>query len=584
MCDGNSQSNFPSSDPLLNKYLTTVEYPPANNVFRISSLNIRSINNKVNDLIELLNKTNCSIFALQETWLKHTDSAPLIPGYHPPLFNSRKTLRGGGTALYVKNNFPIEPIKDNLFNERKIETTGCIVTVNKIKLLIISVYMGFEDQWDSISNLKLHISRCMRTYKCKNVVLAGDFNINLLNNDSNGVANHILTDLGSINLLPVINAPTRITQINQNTTQSLIDNIYITSSISFKSFIGVDTISDHLICNVDLQILKTTQNKVPIIIKTRNFNEKNLLNLEKIVSLINWKYIKQLPLDRKVEFLQKEIDQAIRISCPITEKTIKGNQNQPWITPGLAISKKTEQKLYKKYLKHKSNQTFNDFKQYQKTFKKVVKHAKNTYFKTLLQEHYKNSKMQWQIINKLCHRKIKSTPKCFKINGKIESDPKIIADGFNTYFSSVGANLAEKFDVNDNFLNYLDKKNTTFGISQVNQQTIDTLIKNLSSKKSHGHDLLSNSLLKRLRPYLVKPLQNIVNCSIRTGKYPKAFKVTRVIVLHKKGPIDTLSNYRPISLSPIASKLLERVVSAQVYKYMEKTPIFSPNSIWLQIK
>ena len=60
----------------------------------------------------------------------------------------------------------------------------------------------------------------------------------------------------------------------------------------------------------------------------------------------------------------------------------------------------------------------------------------------------------------------------------------------------------------------------------------------------------------------------ICNCSIKTGRFPDTWKVARVTPIHKKDSGDDISNYRPISILPIASKILEKHVSIHLYEYM----------------
>ena len=60
----------------------------------------------------------------------------------------------------------------------------------------------------------------------------------------------------------------------------------------------------------------------------------------------------------------------------------------------------------------------------------------------------------------------------------------------------------------------------------------------------------------------------ICNRSIKTGRFPDTWKVARVTPIHKKDSRDYISNYRPISILPIASKILEKHVSIHLYEYM----------------
>ena len=75
-------------------------------------------------------------------------------------------------------------------------------------------------------------------------------------------------------------------------------------------------------------------------------------------------------------------------------------------------------------------------------------------------------------------------------------------------------------------------------------------------------------LLKDSASVIAKPLTTIINLSLAKGKVPDEWKAARVIPLFKKGKIENLDNYRPISVLSTASKILERAVHCQLYEYL----------------
>ena len=95
-------------------------------------------------------------------------------------------------------------------------------------------------------------------------------------------------------------------------------------------------------------------------------------------------------------------------------------------------------------------------------------------------------------------------------------------------------------------------------------------IESLESKKSCGHDGISNTLLKVIKASISQSLTIINNQMLTTGIFPDAFKLSKVIPLYKKGESSLLVNYRPISLLPTISKIFEKVIHDQLYKYFEK--------------
>ena len=70
-------------------------------------------------------------------------------------------------------------------------------------------------------------------------------------------------------------------------------------------------------------------------------------------------------------------------------------------------------------------------------------------------------------------------------------------------------------------------------------------------------------------------LAKIINMSVMSGIFPKSLKVARVVPIHKAGCKEDLNNYRPISILPIYSKIIEKVMYHRVYKFLEKYSILS---------
>ena len=156
----------------------------------------------------------------------------------------------------------------------------------------------------------------------------------------------------------------------------------------------------------------------------------------------------------------------------------------------------------------------------------------------------------------------------FVWNNRAITDMNEIANEFNRYFISIGHSLSEKIHSVHSSEEYLGQKaNTVFKFTVVNEECIDKIIKKLKSKSSTGYDNISNKLIKHARTILVKPLTLLANQIIHTGEFPRQLKIARVKPLYKKGDESSFQNYRPISLLPSISKILEKVMAEQLVDY-----------------
>ena len=158
------------------------------------------------------------------------------------------------------------------------------------------------------------------------------------------------------------------------------------------------------------------------------------------------------------------------------------------------------------------------------------------------------------------------------------SSKKSIAEGFNKFYSCVGSKLADKIK-NQNSTNgadfnhksFVKKSTNNFHFQEVSSEKILKIVNSLKNKSSSGTDNISNVLLKVIAPYLMKPLYKLLNRSLETGSFPDELKVAIIIPLYKgreSGSQFEYTNYRPISLLPSISKVLEKMVDYQLRNFL----------------
>ena len=110
-----------------------------------------------------------------------------------------------------------------------------------------------------------------------------------------------------------------------------------------------------------------------------------------------------------------------------------------------------------------------------------------------------------------------------------------------------------------------------FPFKQVNTGTVLKELRNLKRSKSPGLDDIPPSLLKDAESCLAEPLTYLINMSLHTGQVANEWKQAKVLPLFRSGNATKLDNYRPISILPILSKVLERVVHMQFTDYLESS-------------
>ena len=173
--------------------------------------------------------------------------------------------------------------------------------------------------------------------------------------------------------------------------------------------------------------------------------------------------------------------------------------------------------------------------------------------------------------------KKKYFPSHFISEGHIIANEKDIANGFNNFFVNIGPNLATSIDNND--LNpyhtyLLHPTQCKFKFNLIDENHVKKIISDMKPKTSSGFDKISLKLLKTCSSSLAKPITLIINQSLATGIFPDLLKIAKVIPIFKKDNEQLFDNYRPISLLPVISKVFEKVVHIQTFKYFTENLLF----------
>ena len=155
------------------------------------------------------------------------------------------------------------------------------------------------------------------------------------------------------------------------------------------------------------------------------------------------------------------------------------------------------------------------------------------------------------------------------MNGPV-TEPKDKANELNKFFSEIGPNLANRIDEND-FCDYKkinNNKGPTFNLVHVDYDYVFNQLTKLSNDKATGLDNIPSKLLKLAAPVIAPIITHLINHSFTTCKFPSCWKRAKVIPVFKAGDHCDPSNYRPISILVVISKIAERAVFDQLYNYL----------------
>ena len=112
-----------------------------------------------------------------------------------------------------------------------------------------------------------------------------------------------------------------------------------------------------------------------------------------------------------------------------------------------------------------------------------------------------------------------------------------------------------------------------FKFSPLQVRDVREAIDKVKTSKGYGIDGISSYFLKLALPFIEDSLVIMFNKSLGTASFPDSWKTARVTPIFKDGEKDEKSNYRPISILPVISKVFERIVFNQLYEYLNRNSL-----------
>ena len=520
-----------------------------------------------------------TVLAITETWLKdHNVSAYSLPGYNH--FSLCRPRIGGGVSLFVRDSIHCITRDDLRILSDSIECLFIEIPrleMNTLQNIIIGVVYRPPGACPDEFCLQFDLILSKIKSETKITYITGDFNINLLNSDTHPPTQRFLDQMFSYSFFPLIRKPTRV----DRTSATLIDNIFCNDSHLNYLITGIlyTDISDHfpVFAVPDICPTQTSASSVPNNeTLTRNINDTTINHFREKLSNADWADIyAQRECQNAYSLFHSKMSSLYEECFPLKKKSVVYKTRRPWLTNELKSLIKHKNKSFIKYRKRPSLTNKSQYNTYRTLTKRLLRKSEKDYYDNLLQEHKSDLKKSWGIIRDVLKLKKSNTlSDRFNVNGKEVSDKKQIASHFNEYFVNVGQSLAHTIPPSRvNPLSYISGSYLqSMSVESAEVIEIENIVNNLKSS-SPGWDNLSMRVLKRCLPNIMEPLKYVLNLSLEQGTFPTELKQAKVIPIFKSGDQLSLNNYRPISILPAVSKILEKLMHKRLFSYLERHKI-----------
>ena len=551
-------------------------------------MNIRSLNCNVDKLRLLLLSLELEfdIIVLSEIWTYNLCTySNVFQGY---CFHYVVPLNTcvGGVGVYIRDTIPctIKPnIKFTTCINNNVESLWLDIVVNNKPMIIGAIYRHISNSIQQFMNDLDNIFNSI--INDRTVILLGDINIDALKFETHADTRQYLELLQSYGFLPLVTAPTRVTNISC----TLIDHIYVRHpnddnfllNLSHAGNILCD-ITDHYANYLLLKMVNTKHTK-PVKPTIRIYSAKNYLNYYNCISNIQWHDIYVMhDVNIAFKYFHDNVTHYFDQCFPICMASNKVCRDKLWLTPYVKKLSQTKNTLYKKWLRSRSDDDLAIYKNYKKFFCKIADEAQLNYYNNKFDSVAGSSKKTWQELNKLCSTKSGSSKTSIdhlKVNNQRIQDPTSIADTLNTFFVTVAEELLSQLPhSNISFSKYLNNPlPNSFYFDDFSDTEIIDELRRISLVRKSTYESINPSVLLSIADIIAKPLAYIFNLSIRQGVFPDYLKSAKVIPIFKKGSHEDAANYRPISLLSIFDKIFEKLVCKRLLQFWNKYNIFYPH-------
>ncbi len=533
-------------------------------------MNINRLICKFDEVKKLIQDQSFDVLSLTETWLTSNviDEELNISGYtfvRKDRSDPSKS-QGGGVLVYVKDNIPYNTIAcyANLTDEHiwiEIKRSHCK------RMIIGSIYRP-PDLNIAVFAQSLRTSLEHIYSESCDLVILGDFNANV----NKAMPKDLRSFALEFSMDQLIKDHTRISEYSRTT----IDLLFVNCSHKVvQAGVMHPLISDH---SLIFCVIKGGVKRVP----PKQFEYRCFKNYSKAafvndLNAVPWSVIEGVEdIDEQVFIWEHLFSEVADSHAPIKFMRVKGTKN-PWITRDLIQMRYDKHRYFKKAKSTNSASHWKKYKSLRNSLNQKERKLKSDYYCKLIEESKGDGEKMWKAIKETLPQAKDSGINAIYDNCKLHTESVTIASILNKYFTSIGNKIQKMFTNTPTVWsgNSDYSPPSEFRFQCVTHDYVERELNKLKTNKAAGLDKISTRLLKDAASVVAPVLTNLINNSFSNGCFPKRWKSAKVFALFKDGERTSKDNYRPISVLPAVSKIIERIAHDQLSGYLKDNSILS---------
>jgi hypothetical protein len=276
-------------------------------------------------------------------------------------------------------------------------------------------------------------------------------------------------------------------------------------------------------------------------------------------------------VDECYKLFQNEYEKGCESHIPKrSNKVLK--RKAPWMNDLISAISRRKKELWilNRNLKWKVNSMVQEYKEIRKEIKKITRSSVRAYEESLARDK-KNPKRLFAYINR--RQSVKSNIESLRdVDGTLKVDKKDVVEVLNRQFSSVFS----REDPSEGLPEFGKRTEELLCNLSITEDVVQKYLEQLDPYKSQGGDGLNPFVMRHCAESFALPLSLIFKKSIEDGEVPEAWREANVTpIFKKKGSRLVPGNYRPVSLTSVPCKLLEKIVRDVVMEFLVKNKLIS---------
>ena len=390
----------------------------------------------------------------------------------------------------------------------------------------------------------------------KNFLLIGDFDVDI----EHGFGPRLTDLMTTFGLTQVVKSPTRISTSGCKTT---IDLCFISNPKNLQSCVTKPPIStsDHnsiLVTMTCQQALSGQRPKNEMMVW--RYCDADTFKIKYMIESIDWSSLLCNDVDVSWKNWKSAFLNVIKQCVP--RKVCSCHRTLPWINNYTVNAIRRRDRMFVKYKNTRLDLHWLRYKKMRNKVVKLIRDSKHAFF-SQVSENVRNPQKFWHVMKSLMSTSNNSLPDLSLADGSAVTKTDLEkAQALNEYFCKCFNKLVPPLAHSNSTL-----KQNPYSISEICQVDITAdevqhLLSFLSPRKAHGVDGITPSMLRITAASIAPSIALLFNHIFKLGHLSQEWKTSIVVLVPKGKDKHLLSNYRPISLIPIISKVMEKHIAS----------------------